>query len=280
MILSPHSWHRAKPYLIPGAILVALLAALGLISYVWLPYDVATLDVAGKLQGPSWAHPFGTDQLGRDVVSVVMLGARASLGVALSAVILGLGLGVPLGLLAAARGGWIDSAVMRLADVVFAFPAVMTAILIMAVSGPGVGNVILAVGIFNIPVFAKVTRGAALVQWRLAYVAAARVAGKNTLAISLEHILPNAAGTIIAQAAVQFSMGIIAEAGLSYIGLGVQPPDQSWGRLLNEAQTLVATAPHLVIFPGLAILLAVLGFNLLGEGLHAAFDPRSGRRSA
>jgi peptide/nickel transport system permease protein len=265
---------RANPALVAGAGLVGLLVSIALLSTVWTPYDTASLDVAAKLQGPSWAHPFGTDQLGRDVVSVVMLGARASLGVALSAVILGLGLGVPLGLLAAAQGGVIDQIVMRLSDVVFAFPAVMTAILIMAVSGPGAGNVILAVGIFNIPVFAKVTRGAALVQWRLAYVAAARVAGKNTLAISFEHILPNAAGTIIAQAAVQFSMGIIAEAGLSYIGLGVQPPDQSWGRLLNEAQTLIAAAPHLVVFPGLAILVAVLGFNLVGEGLHAAFDPR------
>ena len=265
---------RGKTFFLAGGVLVGLLVAAALISFVWLPYDVTSLDVAGKLAGPSGAHPFGTDPLGRDVVSVVMLGARSSLGVALAAVILGLGVGVPLGLLAAARGGLVDQAVMRLSDVVFAFPAVVTAILIMAVSGPGADNVILAVGLFNIPVFAKVTRGAALVQWRLGYVAAARVAGKNGLAISLEHILPNAAGTIIAQAAVQFSMGIIAEAGLSYIGLGVQPPDQSWGRLLNEAQTLIAIAPHLVIFPGLAILLAVLGFNLVGEGLHAAFDPR------
>jgi peptide/nickel transport system permease protein len=263
--------------LVSGAVLVGLLVAAALLSSVWTPYDVASLDVAAKLQSPSWSHPFGTDQLGRDVVSVVMLGARASLGVALSAVILGLGVGVPLGLVAAARGGLIDQAMMRFSDLVFAFPAVITAILIMAVSGPGVDSVILAVGIFNIPVFAKVTRGAALVQWRLAYVAAARVAGKNALAISFEHVLPNAAGTIIAQAAVQFSMGIIAEAGLSYIGLGVQPPDQSWGRLLNEAQTLVGVAPHLVIFPGVAILVAVLGFNLLGEGLHALFDPRRAR---
>jgi peptide/nickel transport system permease protein len=263
--------------LVSGAVLVGLLAAAALLSYVWTPYDAANLDVAAKLQAPSWAHPFGTDQLGRDVVSVVMLGARASLGVALSAVLLGLGLGVPLGLLAAARSGFVDQAVMRFSDVVFAFPAVITAILIMAVSGPGAGNVILAVGLFNVPVFAKVTRGAALVQWQLAYVAAARVAGKNALAISFEHILPNAAGTITAQAAVQFSMGIIAEAGLSYIGLGVQPPDQSWGRLLNEAQTLIAAAPHLVVFPGLAILIAVLGFNLLGDGLHAVFDPRRTR---
>jgi peptide/nickel transport system permease protein len=264
----------ARATLVAGAGLVGFLVILALLSTVWTPYDTTSLDVVAKLQGPSWAHPFGTDQLGRDLVSVIMLGAQASLGVALSAVVLGLGIGVPLGLLAAARGGVVDQIVMRLSDVVFAFPAVMTAILIMAVSGPGAGNVILAVGIFNIPVFAKVTRGAALVQWRLAYVAAARVAGKNTLAISFEHILPNAAGTIVAQAAVQFSMGIIAEAGLSYIGLGVQPPDQSWGRLLNEAQTLIAVAPQLVIFPGLAILLAVLGFNLLGEGLYAAFDRR------
>jgi peptide/nickel transport system permease protein len=271
------SWRHALFYLLPGAALVGILVLAGLLSYLWLPYDITLVNIADKLRPPTWAHPFGTDQLGRDGLSLVMLGARTSLGVALAAVALGLGVGVPLGLLAASRQGVIDQAVMRLSDVVFAFPAVLTAILIMAVSGPGAANVIVAVGIFNIPVFAKVTRGASLVQWQLAYVAAARVAGKSKLAISLEHILPNAAATIIAQAAVQFSMGIIAEAGLSYIGLGVQPPDQSWGRLLNEAQTLIGLAPHLVIFPGLAILLAVLGFNLLGEGLHAAFDPRRPR---
>lgn len=273
MMLSRSVWQRAAPYLASGGVLVAILLLAGLLSYFWLPYDVAGVDIGAKLQPPSFAHPSGTDQLGRDVLSLVMLGARTSLGVALAAVVLGLGLGVPLGLLAAARSGWVDQIVMRLSDVVFAFPAVLTAILIMAASGPGSVNVILAVGIFNIPVFAKVARGASLVQWKLSYIAAARVAGKGSFAISLEHILPNAAPTIIAQAAVQFSMGIIAEAGLSYIGLGVQPPEQSWGRLLNEAQTLIAIAPHLVIFPGLAVLLAVLGFNLLGEGLHAAFDP-------
>ncbi|HEY0282137.1 MAG TPA: ABC transporter permease [Rhizomicrobium sp.] len=278
MIVRPEAWRRARRYLVPGALLVGALAGAGLLSFVWLPYDVLNLDVADKLRPPSFDHPFGTDQLGRDVVSLIMIGARNSLGVALAAVVLGLGLGVPLGLLAASGRGWIDHAVMRLSDVVFAFPAVLTAILIMAVSGPSAWNVVIAVGIFNIPVFAKVARGAALVQWELPYIFAARVAGKGAAAISLEHVLPNVAGIITAQAAVQFSMGVIAEAGLSYIGLGVQPPDQSWGRMLNEAQTLIALAPHLVVFPGLAILLAVLGFNLLGEGLHAAFDPRLARR--
>ncbi len=271
-------WRIPLAYIVPGAVLVAVLVLAGLISYIWLPCDVTLVNIAEKLQPPSWAHPFGTDQLGRDGLSLIMLGARTSLGVAFAAVALGLGVGVPLGLLAAARHGVIDQIVMRFSDAIFAFPAVLTAILIMAVSGPGAVNVIVAIGIFNIPVFAKVTRGAGLVQWQLAYVAAARVAGKGRLSIALEHILHNAAPTIIAQAAVQFSMGIIAEAGLSYIGLGVQPPDQSWGRLLNEAQTLIGLAPHLAIFPGLAILLAVLGFNLLGEGLHAAFDSRRQRR--
>jgi peptide/nickel transport system permease protein len=227
---------------------------------------------------PSSAHPFGTDQLGRDVFSMIMVGARNSLAVALAAVGIGMAFGVPLGLLAAARRGWIEEIVMRANDVIFAFPAVLLAILIAAAMGPGAMNAIIAIGIFNVPVFARVTRGAALGQWTRDYVLAARVAGKGASRISREHILPNILNLLIVQGTIQFSIGIIAEAGLSYIGLGVQPPLPDWGRMLNEAQTLISNAPSLALFPGLAILLAVLGLNLLGDGLRDALDPKLRQR--
>jgi len=180
---------------------------------------------------------------------------------------------VPLGLAAAARRGAIDELIMRGNDLIFAFPALLLAILITAVFGPGAVNAIIAIGIFNIPVFARVTRGGALQLWTRDYTLAARVAGKGPLRISFEHILPNLAGLLAVQGTIQFSLGVIAEAGLSYVGLGAQPPTVSWGRMLNEAQTLTALAPSLALFPGAAVLLFVLGLNLLGDGLR----DRSGR---
>ena len=201
-----------------------------------------------------------------------------SIAVALVAVGIGLGLGLPLGLLAAAHPGtWIDEAVMRANDLVFAFPSLVIAILITAALGPSALNAIIAIGIFNVPVFARVARGAALPLWTLDYIRAARVAGKGAARISLQHVLPNIAPVLIVQATIQFSLGILAEAGLSYVGLGAQPPTPSWGRMLAEAQTLTALAPHVAIVPGLAIVLTVLGLNLLGDGLRDALDPRRER---
>ena len=220
--------------------------------------------IAAKLLPPSPAHWFGTDQLGRDVLSLIMAGGRNSVGVALIAVLVGAGLGIPLGLLAAARGGAVDELVMRGNDLLFAFPSLLLAILITAALGPGAATAMLAIGIFNIPVFARVTRGGALTQWTRDYCLAARVAGKGSARISFEHIVPNLAMSLMVQIIIQFSLGIIAEAGLSYVGLGAQPPVPSWGRMLNEAQTLTAIAPSLAWFPGLAIVSFVLGLNLLG----------------
>ena len=182
---------------------------------------------------------------------------------------------MPLGLLAAARRGIVEELVMRANDVIFAFPAVLLAILLAAVLGPSALNAVIAIGVFNIPVFARVARGAALSQWSRDYVLAARLSGKGFARISLEHILPNILSILIAQATIQVSIGIIAEAGLSYIGLGVQPPLPSWGRMLNDAQTLIGIDPWLAIIPGLAILFAVIGFNLLGDGLRNLADPRT-----
>ena len=264
-----------KASLILGGLLAGLALLLALLSWVWTPGDVTALAIADKLQPPSGAHWLGTDHLGRDLLSMVMVGARTSIAVALVAVGLGLGLGVPLGLLAAAGpGSWLDEAIMRGNDVIFAFPSLVIAILITAALGPSALNAIIAIGIFNIPVFARVTRGAALPVWTLDYIRAAQVAGKGRARISRDHVLPNIANILIVQGTIQFSLGILAEAGLSYVGLGAQPPTPSWGRMLAEAQTMISLAPHVAIVPGLAIILTVLGLNLLGDGLRDALDPR------
>jgi peptide/nickel transport system permease protein len=256
-----------------GAALTAAFIAMALLALVWTPYDPSAVAIADKLQPPGARHWFGTDQLGRDVLSMIMAGAKNTVGVALLSVVIGLGVGAPLGLAAAARGGVVDELIMRGSDVVFAFPSLLLAILITAVFGPGAVNAIIAIGIFNIPVFARVVRANALTLWTKDYILAARVAGKSAARISLEHILPNLAGLLVVQGAIQFSLGIIAEAGLSYVGLGAQPPTPSWGRMLNEAQTLTVLAPSLALFPGLAVLLLVLGLNLLGDGLRRRPEP-------
>ncbi|SFY00950.1 peptide/nickel transport system permease protein [Paracoccus pantotrophus] len=260
--------------LILGALLSGLALAAALVSFLWTPADVTQLAIAQKLLPPSGQHWLGTDHFGRDMLSMIMVGARTSIAVALVAVGIGMGFGVPLGLLAAARGGWIDEVVMRGNDLVFAFPSLVIAILITAALGPSALNAIIAIGIFNIPVFARVTRGGALPIWTLDYIRAAQVAGKGASRISIQHILPNIANLLIVQGTIQFSLGILAEAGLSYVGLGAQPPTPSWGRMLAEAQTMVALAPHVAIVPGLAIVVTVLGLNLLGDGLRDALDPR------
>ena len=263
-----------KAGLILGCALAGLALAGAVLSAVWTPHDVTRLAIAERLLPPSGAHWLGTDHLGRDILSMAMLGARTSLAVALVAVLIGAGLGVPLGLLAAARRGWVDDLVMRGNDLVFAFPSLVIAILITAVRGPSALNAMVAIGIFNIPVFARVTRGAALPIWVLDYIRAAQVAGKGAALVSIQHILPNITGLLIVQAAIQFSLGILAEAGLSYVGLGAQPPTPSWGRMLAEAQTMVTLTPHVAVIPGLCILLTVLGLNLLGDGLRDKLDPR------
>ena len=263
-----------KTLVLGGAIFaVFLLAALA--SFLWTPYDVQTLTISAKLKTPSAVFWFGTDHFGRDIFSMIMVGARTSIAVAIVAVGIGITLGVPLGLWAASNhGSWLDEVIMRGNDLVFAFPSLVIAILITAAFGPSALNAIIAIGIFNIPVFARISRGGALSIWTLDYILAARVAGKSRFRISLEHILPNIANLLIVQGTIQFSLGILAEAALSYVGLGAQPPTPSWGRMLADSQTLISFAPHLALFPGMAIVLTVLGLNLMGDGLRDILDPK------
>jgi peptide/nickel transport system permease protein len=261
-----------------GAVLSLLLLATAALSLVWTPWSPYEMDLAAKLQGPSARHWLGTDAFGRDVASLLMVGARNSILVGVIAVGIGLSIGTALGLLAAAKRGWVEELIMRLADFTFAFPALLLAIMMTAVFGAGIVNSIIAIGIFYIPTFARVTRASANAVWAREYILAARACGKGSWRITLEHVLPNILSVLIVQTTIQFALAILAEAALSYLGLGTQPPQPSWGRMLSEAQTLMFQAPLLAVWPGVAIALAVLGLNLLGDGLRDLLDPRLARK--
>jgi len=262
-----------------GAFLMVLIIGAALLSLVWTPHDPAEMRILARLRPPSAQHWFGTDQFGRDIASMVLVGARNALLVGLVAMGIGLVFGVALGMLAAIYSGRLaDEAIMRLLDFVFAFPAVLTAILILTWFGPGLVNAVVAIGIFNIPVFARQARGATLQVLSQDYIRAARLAGLGRLAVMWRHLLPNMTGLLIVQGSTQFAFAILAEASLSYLGIGTQPPNPSWGRMLNDAQTYLASAPHLALVPGIAIAVAVLAFNLLGDGLRDLLDPRMKER--
>ena len=266
------SWqHRS---FVIGIILSFIMLLTGVVSLFWTPYSVELLDIPHKLQGASTAHWLGTDHFGRDVFSMLMVGAWNSMLVSVFAIGFGAGIGVPLGALAAGKRGWVEESVMRFNDFAFAFPALLTAVMLSAVYGPGTINSVLAIGIFNIPVFARITRGSALSIYKREFILAARTSGKGEVRIAMDHILPNIASVLIVQGTIQFALGILAEAGLSYLGLGTQPPLPSWGKMLSESQTMMFFAPQLAILPGLAIVLTVLGLNLLGDGLRDILDPR------
>ena len=266
------SWqHRS---FVIGIILSFIMLLTGVVSLFWTPYSVELLDIPHKLQGASTAHWLGTDHFGRDVFSMLMVGAWNSMLVSVFAIGFGAGIGVPLGALAVGKCGWVEETVMRFNDFAFAFPALLTAVMLSAVYGPGTINSVLAIGIFNIPVFARITRGSALSIYKREFILAARTSGKGEVRIAMDHILPNIASVLIVQGTIQFALGILAEAGLSYLGLGTQPPMPSWGKMLSESQTMMFFAPQLAILPGLAIVLTVLGLNLLGDGLRDILDPR------
>jgi peptide/nickel transport system permease protein len=265
---------RGNASFLVGATLVLLVIFAATLSLVWTPYSPTAIDVPHKLMLPTAAHWLGTDSLGRDVASEILAGARISILVGVIAVGIGILFGVALGLFAASAKGIVEDIVMRFADFAYAFPALLMAIMLTATFGAGVVNAIVAIGIFNVPLFARVTRASANGVLAREFILAARASGKGPIAIAFEHVLPNIAPALIVQATIQFAIAVLAEAALSYLGLGAQPPQTSWGRMLSDAQNLLYQAPRLAIFPGVAIMIAVLGLNLLGDGLRDLLDPR------
>jgi peptide/nickel transport system permease protein len=247
-------------------------------SFLYTPQDPLAIRIADRLQGPSTAHWFGTDQFGRDVLSRVMLGAVVSMSVGVISVGIGLVVGVVLGMLSGYFGRGIDEVLMRFMDALYGFPAILLALLITAVFGPGVLTSMVAIGIVNIPVFARLTRANFLVLRDRDFVTAARALGASDAELIWRHILPNVMSPLLVQATISFPNAILAEAGLSYLGLGMQPPHPSWGNMLKEAQPFLRLAPFYAIFPGAAIALAVLGCNLLGDGLRDLLDPKASRQ--
>ena len=260
-----------------GAALSLLLVLAALLSFVWTPWSPYEIDLPQQLRPPSAAHWLGTDVYGRDIVSLLLVGARSSILVGVVAVGIGVTVGTLLGLLAAARRGWVEETIMRLSDFTLAFPAILSAIMLTAVYGAGMVNAMVAIGIYNIPTFTRLARGSAKSVWGREYILAARACGKGPWAITWQHVLPNISAVLIVQVTIRFAIAILAEAALSYLGLGTQPPQPSWGRMLAEAQTMLYQAPLLAVFPGIAIALAVLGLNLLGDGLRDLLDPRLSR---
>ncbi len=272
-------WRRALRHrsFVTGGTLSLIVLCAALVSLVWTPWSAYEIDVASKLRPPSAAHWLGTDVLGRDIVSLLLVGARSTIMVGIIAVGIGLTFGVCLGLIASTRKGWTEELIMRMSDFTFAFPAVLSAIMLAAVAGPGMVTSIIAIGIFQIPTLVRITRGSTNAIWAREFVLAARACGKGGFRITIEHVLPNVLPILIVQATIQFALAILAEAALSYLGLGTQPPQPSWGRMLNDAQTLLFQSPMLAVYPGAAIAVAVLGLNLLGDGLRDLLDPRLAR---
>ncbi|NRA87089.1 MAG: ABC transporter permease [Rhizobiales bacterium] len=257
-----------------GALITGTVLFMALLSFFWTPFDVTELDIGNKLHWPDTTNWLGTDHFGRDVFSMLMVGARNSIAVAIVAVSIGMAIGVPLGAAAAASRSWGSNLIMRTNDFIFAFPSLLLAVLFTAIFGPSAINAMIAIGIFNIPVFARLAHGGSLALWQREFILSAQTSGKSRVRITIEHIMPNLLNILIVQGTIQFSLGILIEAGLSYLGLGTQPPDPSWGKMLSEAQTMMYFASYLAIFPGIAIVFAVLGLNLLGDGLRDIFDPK------
>lgn len=268
------------PGFVTGALLMSVLLGMALLSVCWTPYDPNDVDMAAVLQSPSAQHWLGTDDFGRDTLSQLLVGARATLLAGSVAVTLALTAGLALGLVAAARPGPIQTGILRLADFLLAFPAILTAIMLTAVFGAGLGNAVVAVGLYSVPSFVRITRAAAATVWSCDYVRAARACGWSRWQTTRRHVLPNILPLLLVQATVRFAVAILAEAALSFLGFGVQPPQPSWGRMLADAQSVLFEAPLQALWPGLAIMLAVLGLNLLGDGLRDLLDPAARMRQS
>ena len=269
-------WRRARRHVTfaIGLAITAMLVLTAALSLTYTPRDPLEMSMEGRLQGPSRAHPFGTDQFGRDLLSRVMIGSVTSILVGVIAVGIGMGLGVLLGMLSGYFGGWLDEVFMRLMDAVQGFPAILSALLITAVFRPSVAMTMVAIGVSFLPVFARLTRASFLELRDREFVLAARALGARDATLVGRHIFPNTVPPLIVQATISFPVAILAEAALSYLGLGTQPPHPSWGLMLREAQAFLSMSPWFAIFPGTAIASTVLGLNLLGDGLRDLLDPK------
>lgn len=268
-------WKLQKYNLWSGAVLVGLMVLLTLVGLVFTPAQPNKMDIDQQLQPPSGDFPLGTDNYGRDILSRIMVGGRPAFEAGFVGVILGLSVGTWLGAMAGYYRGWLEETIMRFADGLYALPSILLALIAVTLLGPGQLSILLAVAIANVPVFARITRSAFLSLREQEFVMAARAMGLRNGRIIWRHILPNCLSALLVQASVSFANAVLAEASLSYLGLGTQPPDASWGRMLKEAQAFAWRAPWTVIFPGLAIALTVLGLNRLGDGLRDRWDPKS-----
>jgi peptide/nickel transport system permease protein len=254
-------------------VLVGLVILIAIVSFIWTPFP-ATTTTSNRLLGSSATHFFGTDALGRDVFSQLLVGSRITLYVGVIAVGVGALIGIPLGILAATAPKAVREVIMRFIDLMLAFPALLLAIVFGGIFGASTLSAMIAIGLATVPAFARLSRSGAMQVMSTEYVLAARVSGRPLIAIAFRHILPNIGGLLIVQASVSYGIAVLAESGLSYLGFGTPPPTPSWGRMLQEAQPLLFSNPLLVVWPAAAIALAVLGFNLLGDGLRDRFDPK------
>jgi peptide/nickel transport system permease protein len=271
--------NRSSPSLIAGALLIGLVVTAAIVSFFWTPHDPLRVDASIRLLGPTGDYLLGTDKFGRDLVSQIMVGARTTLYVGVVAVGVAAVIGTPLGILAGMGPRWLGEFVMRVNDLVLAFPALLLAIMFGAVFGADTLTAMVAIGIATVPSFARIARSGTLQVMSTEYVLAARAAGRSRLRIAGRHVVPNIAGLLIVQSSVSFAIAVLSEAALSFLGFGTRPPTPSWGRMLQESQELLAVQPRLALVPGVAIAIAVLGFNLLGDGLRDRLDPRlAGRR--
>ena len=266
-----------KPGAVVGAIVILAFILVALFAPALAPYEPEKMIYTAVQQPPSWEHPFGTDELGRDIFSRVLHGARISLQVGIIAVGIALTSGTLLGLLAGFLGGRVDALIMRTMDVMLAFPGILLALAIVAILGPGLFNTMIAVGVAAVPVYARTARASTLSTLELDYVIAATALGASRARIAFVHVLPNITAPIIVLATVGVATAILSAAGLSYLGLGAQPPTPEWGAMLSEARSFLRSSWWMATFPGLAIMLVVMAFNLLGDGLRDVFDPRASK---
>lgn len=264
---------KNKAAMIGGYIILFYLIVM-IAGPLFAPYDPFEIDLMQKLQPPSLEHWMGTDDKGRDVLSRLIYGSRLSLTVGVVSVAIGAFFGIMLGLISGYYGRWADTVIMRIVDILLAFPGILLALAIISALGPSLVNVMIAVGIFSIPTFARIVRGSTLAIKKLEYIDAARTLGANDLKIILVYILPNILSPIIVQATLRLATAILTAAGLSFLGMGAQPPSPEWGAMLSSGRNFLWNAPHLATFPGLAIALIVMGLNLFGDGLRDTLDPR------